>query len=365
MSNSSTADNLICTFCGTRLSSSYKLKHHIKTAKYCLELRQCDTDISDRKTCSDCGYVSPHNFSYNRHLETCSIRKTRLCTEEKTQMQIEHDKEMNELKSKHEIELKVNELKVKCDALERQLSGQISHPHVVNNIGAQFNITMNLQIAHSLEVLSPFSLLEKKINLLLWTWFKKCTFERGIKGLVDIIVNRILTHEEKQWLISYQPDKTTFHRKNDKGEIEIDDRAEMFLESLLPGIKQLVKNHSRDLLNEAADSSKEMERISNITDTFKLMYKKGTKERRKCVRTIADSISMSKVKLALIKNEKLRPRIEFCDELPNMVVSMSSASGDWGSDNSEYQNWKTIKDKAAENAREILMNRHVVIRPDL
>jgi hypothetical protein len=165
----------------------------------------------------------------------------------------------------------------------------------------------------------------------------KSACRNGIKGLARVITSKLLTHGGKKWMISYEPDKTAFHRKNDNEEIEIDDKAEKFFKSLIPTISIMTKKHLVSLINDADDQS-EMKRLDSIGQDFRAMMDEGTPERKKIVRMIADSICMSKSALLATKH---KAKLEFCDELPNKADIEQEDSNEWfATHDLEYQKWK-------------------------
>lgn len=106
----------------------------------------------------------------------------------------------------------------------KQLLEQQSRPNIINN-NNQLNITLNLQLEHSRRILTPYSTLEKEQARILQGWISKSVCKEGIKGLAHVIIDKLLAHNGKKWMISYEPNKTAFHTKNDEKEIQIDDRT--------------------------------------------------------------------------------------------------------------------------------------------
>jgi hypothetical protein len=325
-SNDQAADRpFICEFCRKTFTCIGNLNRHVKTSKLCLESRGIDS-ASER--CADCGYTSASTFNYERHLGSCRRRKIRL------------DKERDD--EKKEFENRIIKLEAEKNLMKEQLSAESSQPRIVNN---QFNITFNLQLEHSQRILSPYSTLEKAQTKLLWAEFTRPAFERGLKGLARIINNKLLTHEGKKWIISYEPNKQVFHRKNDKEEIEIDDRAEAFLESLMPTIKVLVQRHISDLLQESDGEDSAFAHVSKLKGIFFPVFERGTPERKKIVRMIADNACTSRASLISAKSKSENeyktvtgPKIEFCDILPE------EKSNEWfASSDPDYLSWKADK----------------------
>jgi hypothetical protein len=332
----------VCEFCGNVLSALRSLKRHIKTSKSCLEIR--GQRPSATKSCADCGYESAVMTNFSRHLELCKLRNARMRKEESEE--------------KKRLEERIIRLEAENNVM-RQLSTESSHPRIVNN--NQFNITLNLQLEHSQRILSPYSALEKEQARLLLASFTKSVFRRGLKGLARIINNKLLTHEGKKWIVSYEPNKQVFHRKNDKEEIEVDDRAEAFLESLMPTIKALVQRHVSDSMSEA-DNNKEREGTLKLQEIFYPVFERGTPERKKIVRMIADNACTSKASLLSVKPKSENdvsseqktitgPKIEFCDTFP------SDSSNEWfASHDPKYISWNERQSNLCVRTCSIISN---------
>jgi hypothetical protein len=291
-----------CEFCGKILSNLWNLQRHINTSKACLKTR--GQNSSNVQVCEDCGYQTLLATNLSRHFETCGSRKARISKEESEE--------------KRRLEDYIIKLETENALQKQQLLDEKSNPRIVNN--NQLNITFNLQLEHSQRVLSPYSDLEKEQARLLQGWFLQSDCKRGIKGLAKVIINNILSHQGKKWMISYEPNKTAFHRKNENKEIEIDDRAEKFFESLMPAIKGVVSKNLLKLMNDAYTPS-ETKMVMDLEADFKSMFEKGTPERKKIVRMIADSACASKATLLSARtNTGRRAKLEFCDKLPDDVI---------------------------------------------
>lgn len=315
------SSRFVCEFCGNILSSFSSLNRHIRTSKICIEMR--GESMSNIQCCIDCGYKTNLSASLSRHFTTCRNRRARM------------DKERSEEDRKREHY--IIKLETENAMQKQQLLDEKSNPRVINN---QLNITFNLQLEHSQRILSSYSSLEKEQSRILQGWFSQSDCKRGIKGLGRVIINKILSHQGKQWMISYEPNKTAFHRKNDNEEIEVDDRAEKFFESLMPAIRGVVNTNLSRLMNDATTPS-EANKIDDLRNSFQSMFEKGTPERKKIVRMIADSLCISKASLLSAKmgdSNMRKARIEFCDAPDD---SVKTESDDWFSVNDpEFLKWK-------------------------
>ena len=270
-----------CSFCGSIFTKNYNLRSHQKSAKYCLALQ--GIKIESKYKCKYCNYETNRKSDYQRHNSNC--------------------------KEKKEYELKT------IDNLERKISIQENTIDIMKNYEKEFkreafkpknitnnnNVTFNMQIENSKNVLSPYSMLQKLFEMIITSNFTTLHFRRGIQGVLAVVNNKILQYDDKKWLISYDNSKTTFHKKNED-KIQIDERAEYFLNEIYPIFEKMARTYRSDLIMETEDN-KEEDEISEAYFSIKRIGDRGSKEREQCINNISrcNYISNRDIKLKALE----------------------------------------------------------------
>lgn len=302
-----------CEFCGKVLSNLWNLQRHINTSKSCLKIR--DKSPPNIRSCENCGYKTSLVANLSRHLETCKLSKGRINSDES--------------KEKRRLEDYIIKLETENSMMQKQLDRLPQN--IVNNQMNNFNITFNLQLEHSRQILSPYSALEREQADILRKCISQSVCEKGLKGFAQVLISKLLAHEGKKWMISYEPNKTAFHTKNDEKEIQIDDRAEIFFESIAPIMKDIIMKHTTSLITEAVSRS-DSDKAFRIKTDLLSMLDKGTPERKRIVKMLANGTCISKASLLSIKLKDQedvkagKAKLEFCDTLPDDAVPVSN---DW------------------------------------
>lgn len=258
--------SFICIHCKSKLSSISSLNRHQKTTKKCLEIQGKINDMNNLFTCTYCTYDTRDKMAYNRHL--ASLKHIAISEKSK-------DKELLILK---------NELSIRKE-YEAEFKRQAFKAKTITNTQTNNNNLFSQQVAYSKSVLSPFEEIREQFEDLVDKYFTEKMFLKGTNGAC-IVINSIMEHEGKKFLISYENRKTDFHRKLNN-DIEIDDRASQFLNEIIPYISKKSQRYMRDIIDED-DSDKEkmgFRCLSNILE----IGEKGSAERKKCIKTIADS----------------------------------------------------------------------------
>ena len=257
-----------CEYCKSVLSTLYSLNTHKKTTKKCLKIQGKSLSVSYE--CKNCSYTTGQKSNYIRHLSICKKK--------------EMDK-MKELKqTKVQIKILENELGIRKE-YEAEFKRQAFKAKTITNTQTNNNNLFSQQVAYSKSVLSPFEEIREQFEDLVDKYFTEKMFLKGTNGAC-IVINSIMEHEGKKFLISYENRKTDFHRKLNN-DIEIDDRASQFLNEIIPYISKKSQRYMRDIIDED-DSDKEkmgFRCLSNILE----IGEKGSAERKKCIKTIADS----------------------------------------------------------------------------
>lgn len=129
-----------CPYCNKEFSKAYNLALHIKTAKYCLELRQETVNTTYTHTCDGCLKEFSLKQSYEKHILTCKEYYAHI--------------KVNEIKTEYEAKLSV--LEEKCRLLE---STHESKNIIINNNVVNFNniTNYNAQFNTLLQDITPFT----------------------------------------------------------------------------------------------------------------------------------------------------------------------------------------------------------------
>jgi len=262
-----------CKFCKKIFSSSSNINRHQKTAKFCLLIQQKDI-TEEAFQCKHCKYNSKLKNNYIKHTQTCKFAKQ--STEQKF-------REM-------ELDLAVERAKVKM--YEKQIIPKLSKEAFKPKTS---NVTFNMQVAYCQEKLSPYEDFSKGAKALITTHFTYSYFKKGVDGVI-LLINKILTSDDKRYLISFDNSKHTFFR-NYQSQIEIDDKANKLLQEILPYIIEAANIKYKkgisliDLETDAGGN--EMSKLSKTYMDIRNINDLGSKERGRCVKAIAESLSIS------------------------------------------------------------------------
>lgn len=257
--------SFICNICEAKLSCAASLARHMKTAKYCLSIRA--ESCSKVWKCEFCEYRSGISHNFQRHIKSCSTKYKKSMT-----------KEINKLRQDIERETEIKMLREQLEDLKKEAY----KPRITN---IQNNL---IQLQYSQQILSPYDSLQEKFGEILKTHYQMPQYKKGIEGVSTVINDHILGHNGKRWLISYKPSEYTFHRKRDTEAIEIDEKAELLLDDLMPIISTLTSKYFNEIIGDDALDNSQKIKICDINRTILNIAKRGSSERRKCVQSIAE-----------------------------------------------------------------------------
>lgn len=264
-----------CEFCNTQLQSKYSLSRHQKTSKKCIAIQK-ENNISvtiKEFICSDCDFKAYRTDKIQEHMRTCKKRLIAVSNE--------YDK----MKYKLEVYEKL------CEEYKKEA---FKPKNITNNTNNNTNI-FNMQLEYSKQVLSPYEDIKKDFRKIIYTHLSRPVFNRGIPGICSLI-NKILNHDDKKWLLSYDNSKTTFH-KNLNNEITIDEKAEMFISDIFPYIKEVAKDiYKENPGNTDSEEDTNMKTWCSILRIGEI----GSEERMKCVNSITNAYCMSNNNLRIM-----------------------------------------------------------------
>lgn len=283
---SADTDNL-CEHCRGTFATKKGLKRHQLTAKYCAKTR--NAEVEQKFKCPHCDYGTCFRTDLNKHVAKCAVKNKENLDE----------KEIERLKkelSARDVEL------IRQGAKIEILEKMAERPNV--NITNNTNITLNMLVAHSMQILSPYEELLKKLPELVAKHVVYDKYKKGINGIASALINGVLRDGNEQWLVCYEGKMQDFHEKK-FGQIEVDQRASDFFEHFAEILKPKIEEFSKRELYEADDSedarNKALERkrkITGLCDPLSL-------ERKRCVKNMADAIYLSKMKMSIqMKNNE-------------------------------------------------------------
>jgi hypothetical protein len=260
--------SFVCSICEAKLSCAASLARHMRTAKYCLNLRA--EPCGKIWKCEFCEYKTGVSHNFQRHLKSCSTKYKKNMT-----------KEVNKLRQDIERETEIKMLREQLEDLKKEAY----KPRITN---IQNNL---IQLQYSQQILSPYDSLQEKFGEILKTHYQMPQYKKGVEGVSTVINDHILGHNGKRWLISYKPSEYTFHRKRDTEAIEIDEKAELLLDDLMPIISGLTKKYFDEAIDDALDYNQKV-KICDSNKAILNIAKKGSTERRTCVQSIAERNAM-------------------------------------------------------------------------
>lgn len=298
-----------CEYCHKKLATKYGLKIHQEKTKACLKLQGLLVPTTYK--CDFCDYFTGLKTSYTRHLKSCKA-KNGYDIKEKIEFQ-------------HEIKLLREQLTVAQKTASRP----------TKQINNNMNVTYNQRIEYSKRILEPYSELKEQFQSLIDEQLTEYIFEKGFKGIIKFIVNKILGCDGKQYYICYDKAGDSFHRKNES-DIEFDDKAKLLLDDLYPIIHakckkiyvniterleedlKLVSEENKEegmnvLLQKTREASDRLIEISKLKQS-------GSRERDYCIKVIADTYYVSRDKMRKNISSNVNPAMELIKGCKRMLT---------------------------------------------
>jgi hypothetical protein len=275
----STENKIVCEHCNKGFKNKGNLARHQLTAKYCAKNR--NLEVEQKFECPYCEYGAYFKADMNKHVAKCDAKN-------KNTFSVSATKELARMRN----ELLIRDAKIEI-LKERSFKTNNTNTNSMNNINSNnTNITYNMMMNHSLQILSPYEELLEKLPNLITQHVTYEKYRKGVDGITSALIDGVLHDKEEKWLVSYEGSKQDFHEKK-LGQIEIDQRASdffnQFLRVLKPKIEELYK---RDLgeaySDEGANKARERKRI------ISRLFNSASSERKKCIKNLADSLYLSK-----------------------------------------------------------------------
>ena len=253
-------NKFICTFCQKEFSTKGNLKLHQKSAKYCLTIRG-ESEVQENFNCEYCDDIFIRKSILYTHYEICKNKKEIEHKKEIEDLKIKHlnkiknletqyKKEINILNIKHEEQLEKAEQQIKDlqNQIKELASLAIDKPNTINH---NVNNNSNNRVVDNRTLnMSPFNLTEEKIMHILKEKFEEKHLMRGQESLADFCVENILVTADKKFLYRCSdPSRNHFIYLDEKGKIQKDINGH----HLIQLINEPVRQRTRELYQECSD----------------------------------------------------------------------------------------------------------------
>ena len=239
---------MICEFCNKQFSNKGNLNYHLKTAKYCLKLRE-ESQI-ENYNCEFCNISFTRKNSLQTHLLTC---KEKIDYDYKNLIKSFQEEKNNLQNQVYHLTEKNNEYKEQIRELQNQIKElaqiAIEKPNNTINNNNQSN-SNNRMIDNRTVNMVPFNLTQEKVLDILKNKFEEKHLMRGQEGLADFFVENILVTPEKKFLYRCtDPSRNHFIFVDEEGKVQKDINAK----HLTHLINEPVKQRTREIYQECAD----------------------------------------------------------------------------------------------------------------
>ena len=128
-----------CEYCNTEFSNKYTLQNHIKTAKFCLKLRN---ELIDNNLfiCSYCKKTFTTNYNLVNHVNKCDSKKENI--KEELENKLKQQEEFYENKLKEQQIFYENKISILQDKIENLAITAIKRP-TIQNTQQRYNTIIN------------------------------------------------------------------------------------------------------------------------------------------------------------------------------------------------------------------------------
>lgn len=299
--------NNVCCYCESIFKSKYTLERHQKTSKKCLKIQYGKKTITYTHNCEYCNYKTNLKQNYASHLNICKNRKEaenkrieqekeaerkKIQEAEELEKQRIQNVEKENIKMKEEI-IRLQTEKEMTEKFNKELKKEAFKPRTINN-----TTLFNLQINHSMNVLSPYEELERNFKNIVNEEFTYDLFKKGLAG-ISIFLHKLLSYKNKEWLISYENAKQNFHKKINN-EIKTDNTAVSFIGKLFPYIKKMNKKYHIKMQKETEDNADKFNKLNNKYREIQNIGVDGSVERNKCIKILSKKLCVSTDQLKMI-----------------------------------------------------------------
>lgn len=236
--------SLICNFCNKEFSSTFSLKCHKETAKYCLKI-QGKEDTNKQFKCIDCNKVFTSKNNLNYHLESCNSKYKKdidFLLEEVEKQKILYEDTFKELEKYKLLYESTKELLDKANTTIADIAKQ---PKNVNNNNIRGNQNMkntqNIQnVLADYETYQKYTNKEriksiaKEVNMEPYFW-------GGQKGIANFCNDNIIRAPENPLMKCTDPSRYRFKHLDEKGQVVEDIDATNFTAKVAEPIKEVAE----------------------------------------------------------------------------------------------------------------------------
>jgi len=230
-----------CDFCDSSFSSTRALKHHQKTAKYCLEKRKIDTSSF---ICKQCNKEMSTKYRLSTHHETCIPHREYIIEQR-------YQKQISDLSD--QLQQKEQQIQQLQDKLENIAIHAVKRSTVTNNVS---NKTQINNIIQKMEPVTQKHLIDHTPNLTIEH------VQKGASGYAEYALEYPL--KDRVVCVDYARRKIKF--KDQEGNVITDPEmaklAPMFFENIKKKSSELVYG----LNNQEMDSSM-FEQVAKLFNT--------------------------------------------------------------------------------------------------
>lgn len=231
-----------CQYCNKTFSSLSNLNFHIKTAKYCLKIRnnseiiQNNDKLIEEFKCDYCDDIFFRKYILNKHIKICKEKK-QIVDNKLTEKNINFENEINLIKNQYENQINTlknqsddykTQIKDLTDRLERLCNKAIEKP-TTTNVNNNKNNKINSDNNKNNKILNNLGVLELDMQKVEEVFMNQLNFQHvinGQKGVAEVFYKFFLVdHNNQPLAICTDKARGTIQYKNENGEIVKDYKA--------------------------------------------------------------------------------------------------------------------------------------------
>lgn len=268
-----------CEYCKKQFSTKSNLKLHIKTAKYCLQLRQNAEEINNFQ-CEFCKTTFNRKSHLNTHIEKCKEKETFNYNQKIVELNTQFETKINEMKKQYDLQ--ITKLENNNKDLQKQLKDltEKAIEKAINKPTYDQRTTTNSSIKNidnrTLNMV-PMNLTQESILKALEEKFTENHLMQGQKGLADFFIENVLISSDGKYLMKCtDPSRRNFIYIDETGSIQKDINADKFTKMINGPVKKVSKKIYDDLYDrytnnynvdeENEETENDEDRVNYATD---------------------------------------------------------------------------------------------------